>query len=54
MSSEMCGTVELETALIIIEPCLIMPAFLVLLADHVAGGVVQEQKWRVGSGWPAG
>ena len=25
------------------------PAFLVLLADHVAGGVVQEQQWRVGS-----
>ena len=25
MSSEMCGTVEFETALIIIEPCLIMP-----------------------------
>ena len=25
------------------------PAFLVLLADHVAGRVVQEQQWRVGA-----
>ena len=25
MSSEMCGTVELDTALIIIAPCLIIP-----------------------------
>ncbi len=45
----MCGTVEFDTALIIIEPCLIIPPLLVLLTDHVAGRVVQEQQWRVGA-----
>ena len=44
----MCGTVEFETALIIIAPCLMIPPCSYVLAHHVAGGVVQEQQWRVG------
>ena len=43
----MCGTVELDTALIIAEPCFDDAALFVLLAHHVAGGVVQEQQWGV-------
>ena len=39
---------QLVTALIIIAPCLMMPRLLVLLADHVAGRVVQEQQRGIG------
>ena len=42
-----CGTVELLTALIIFAPSLIDAALLVVLAHHVAGGVLQEQERRV-------
>ncbi len=43
-----CGTVELDTALIISAPCLMMPPCSYCGADHVAGGVLQEQQRRVG------
>ena len=42
-----CGTVQLVTALIILAPSLMIPPLLVLLADHVAGDVLQEDQRRV-------
>jgi len=54
-----CGTFELATALIICAPCLMIPPLLVVLADHVAGGVLQEDQrgcasgWRSWMNWPA-
>ena len=43
-----CGTVEFETALIILAPSLMMPPLLVAAADHEAGDVLQEDERRVG------
>ena len=41
------GTDELDTALIIMAPCLMIPRLLVLLAHHVPGGVLQEDQGDV-------
>ncbi len=41
------GTDELETALIIMAPCLMIPRLLVLLAHHVPGGVLEEEQRHV-------
>ena len=47
MMTETCGTVELETALIIFEPFLVMPRLLEVGADDEAGDVVQEHQRHI-------